>query len=244
MSQTITRATELIELIAEHPRTLAELATHYDVHRSTVFRQLQSLEQAGFLVHRSDGKYYIGHRLIAIGQEALEHIDLRRIAHEELRELQKKVGNTIHLAQLVDNSVVYVDKLEDTAGVRMYSRIGRSVLPHCTGVGKSILSLLPTNRRDELLAGTDWTAHTPNTLTSRAALDAEIEQIATLGWGVDDSEFEDFMNCIAAPVSDSTGSIIGAISISSIRVVNDLDALKKLVPALLETSRRVSAQLG
>ena len=244
MSQTITRATELIELIAETPRTLAELATHFGVHRSTVFRQLQSLEQAGFLVHRPDGSYNIGHRLIAIGQEALDNIDLRRIAHDELRELQKKVGSTIHLAQLIDNSVVYVDKIEDTAGVRMYSRIGRSVLPHCTGVGKSILSLLPASRRDELLSGTDWTAHTPTTLTSREALDTEVDAIAKRGWGVDNSEFEDFMNCIAAPVSDSTGTIVGAISISSIRIVNDLDALKEHVPELLATARSISAELG
>lgn len=244
MSQTITRATELIELIAEAPRTLAEMATHFGVHRSTVFRQLQSLEQAGFLVHRPDGSYNIGHRLIAIGQEALDNIDLRRIAHDQLRELQKKVGSTIHLAQLIDNSVVYVDKIEDTAGVRMYSRIGRSVLPHCTGVGKSILSLLPSSRRDELLADTDWTAHTPTTLTSRESLDTEVDAIATRGWGVDDGEFEDFMNCIAAPVSDSTGTIVGAISISSIRVVTDLDALRAHVPELLATARRISAELG
>lgn len=145
---------------------------------------------------------------------------------------------------MIDNSVVYVDKIEDTAGVRMYSRIGRSVLPHCTGVGKSILSMLPASRRDDILAGTDWTAHTPNTLTTREALDAEVDEIARTGWGVDDGEFEDFMNCIAAPVSDSTGTILGAISISSIRVVNDLDALKTLVPALLATAHRVSQQLG
>ncbi|QDZ15247.1 IclR family transcriptional regulator [Humibacter ginsenosidimutans] len=244
MSQTIQRATELIEFIAEAPRTLADCAARFDSHRSTVFRQLQTLQQAGFLLHGSDSRYTIGPRIISIAHEALDHIDLRRVAHDELRALHSRVGNTIHLAQLLEDSIVYIDKVEDTNGVRMYSRIGKPVLPHCTGVGKVILSRLPVQRRDEVLAGTDWSRHTPSTLTSRAALDSQLEVIAERGWGVDDGEFEDFMNCIAAPVSNSTGDILGAISISSIRVVNDLDALTAHVDELLETAARISRQLG
>ena len=132
MSQTIQRATEIIDYIADDPRTLAEMATHFQVHRSTVLRQLRPLQAAGFLLHRSDGRYVIGPRIIAIAQQSLDAIDLRSVAHDELRALQARVGNTIHLAQLIENYVIYVDKVEDTAGVRMYSRIGKVVPPTCT----------------------------------------------------------------------------------------------------------------
>lgn len=244
VSQTIQRATEIIDYIADGPRTLSEMAAHFEVHRSTVLRQLRPLEQAGFLLHRSNGQYVIGPRIISIAQEALEAIDLRRIAHDELRQLQLRVGNTIHLAQLIENTIVYVDKVEDTSGVRMYSRVGKVVLPNCTGVGKAILSQLPGGRRDEVLANVDWTRHTDTTITNRPDLDREVDAIGERGWGVDDGEFEDFTNCIAAPVANSTGTVIGAISITSIRVVSDLASLKGHVDDLVATARRVSSQLS
>ncbi|MGI6878349.1 IclR family transcriptional regulator [Microbacterium sp. gxy059] len=244
MSQTIQRATELIEFIAEDPRTLAEAAQRFDVHRSTVFRQLQTLERAGFLVHRSDGRYAIGPRFIAIAQQALDRIDLRRVAHPHLAALQRRAGCTVHLAQLVDDGIVYVDKIEAASGVRMYSRIGRTVLPQATGVGKVILAQLDGDRRDRILRDVEWRAYTPTTLTSRAALDAELDRISQRGWGVDDSEFEEFTNCIAAPVASSSGAVVGAISLTSLRALHDLDALRAHLDDLLETAGRVSADLG
>lgn len=244
MSQTIWRATELIEFVAQAPCTLAEAAAKFDVHRSTVFRQLQTLERAGFLVHRSDGRYSIGPRIISIAQEALDKIDLRRIAHDELRALQSRTGSTVHLAQLLEDTIVYIDKVEDTAGLRMYSRVGRTVLPQCTGVGKVILARLDQAGRDRVLAGTEWRAFTANTLTDRPALDAQLGEIAARGWSVDDGEFEDFTNCIAVPVANSTGSILGAVSITSIRVVHDLDDLKAHLDDLIATADRISRQLG
>lgn len=244
MSQTIQRATEIMDLVAAGPRTLSELAAHFQVHRSTVLRQVRPLEQAGYLLRRSDGRYVVGPRIIAMAQQALDGIDLRRIAHDELRELQGRVGNTIHLAQLIENSVIYVDKVEDTAGLRMYSRIGKIVPPQCTGVGKAVLSRLVPQRRDEVLRDVDWTRHTATTLTTRADLDRELDLIAARGWAVDDGEFEDFTNCVAAPVGNATGTVVGAISITSIRVVHDVAALGEHIDDLLATAARISAQLS
>ncbi|MEO6826032.1 MAG: IclR family transcriptional regulator [Microbacteriaceae bacterium] len=245
MTQTVQRATEILEFIAEAPRSLSETARHFQVHRSTVFRQLQTLEQAGFVMHHADGTYNIGTRIISIAQQALDHMDLRRIAHEEIRALQQRVGNTLHLAQLMeDDSVVYIDKVEGTDSVRMYSRIGRPVRPNSTGVGKVILSLLPPDRRDAVLRDAQWSALTANTHTSRESLDAELATIRDQGWGIDNGEFEDFVNCIAAPIRNSTGSIVGALSITAIKMVNSLDDLKLHLDDLLATTRGISQQLG
>ena len=109
---------------------------------------------------------------------------------------------------------------------------------------RAILSLLSAPRRDVVLTGVDWAKRTGTTITTREALDEELAQIAARGWGVDDGEFEDFTNCIAAPVSNATGTIVGAISITSIRVVNDLEALQVHTQDLVETARRVSTQLS
>lgn len=244
MSQTVQRATEIIELIAAEPRTPGGIAAHFGLHRSTIFRQLQTLERAGFLLHRADGTYTIGARIVSIAQQVLDNLDLRQIAFEEIRSLHQNVGNTIHLAQLLEDSVVYVDKVDGGGSVHMYSRIGRQAQPHCSGVGKIVLAQLPLNRRDALLRDTDWTPHTATTHVSRESLDVELDEIRRNGWGVDNCEFEDFINCVAAPVSNSTGTIVGAVSITSIKMIKDLDELKDDLDLLLSTTRAISSQLG
>lgn len=244
MSQTEKRATEILELIAERPRTLNELASHFNVHRTTVFRHLKTLEQAEFVLRRPDGTYNIGTRIISIAQLALDRLDLRRIAYDEIRTLQLHVKNTLHLAQLIGNRVVYVDKVESNDSVRMSSHIGSPVLTQCAGVGKVILAQVSPIVRDDILRDTVWNAYTATTHTSRESLDVELEQIRSRGWGVDNGEYEDFVNCIAAPITNSTGSIIGALSISSITAVNDLDALKRHLDELLQTCKRISHQLS
>jgi DNA-binding IclR family transcriptional regulator len=238
------RAIEIIEFIADAPRRLNEITSHFDVHRTTIFRQLQTLEEAGFLLRRSDGTYSIGARIISIAQQGLDNLDLRQIAYEEIRGLQQRAGNTVHLAQLLEDTVVYIDKAEGNSTVQMYSGIGRPVLPTCTGVGKVILAQLPPHRRDVLLRNVKWEAYTPTTHTTRESLDAELEDIHARGWGVDNGEFEEFVNCIAAPITNSTGSVVAGLSITSIKMINDLDDLKAHLDDLLETSRRISVQLG
>ena len=244
MSQAVQRAIEILEFLSEGPRSLSDTAGRFDVHRSTVLRQLQTFEDAGFVLRRANGHYSIGPKVISIAQQALDGLDLPAVAHDEIRKLQAKTGNTIHLAQLVESTVMYVDKVEGRNSVRMYSRIGKTVLPHCTGVGKAILSQLPVARRDMILAHAEWTAFTSQTITSRPALDDQLDLIHSRGWGVDDGEFEDFVNCIAVPITNSSRSIVGAISLTSIKVVATLDDLMTHLDDVRNTAHNISRQLG
>lgn len=244
MSQAVQRATELLGFLGDGPKSLSEMATRFDVHRSTVLRQLQTLEEAGFVLRRSNGHYSVGPKMISIAQQALDALDLRTVAHDEIRKLHRTTGNTVHLAQLVDSTVMYVDKVEGHDSVRMYSRIGKTVLPHCTGVGKAILSQLPAKRQNSILADAEWKAFTTHTITSRAGLDAELALIKDRGWGVDDGEFEDFVNCIAVPISNSNGSVVGALSLTAIKIVADLDALMVHLETIRRTAQTISRQLG
>ncbi|WP_067196303.1 IclR family transcriptional regulator [Microbacterium sp. XT11] len=243
MSQSVRRAARILDAIAAKPKTVAELAVEFGLHRSTMFRELQTLEDVGFARRRSDGSYVLAFHLVSLAQVALENLDLRQAASAHVRELHEVVGNTLHVAALIDDTIVYVDKVEDQGGVRMYSRIGSRVLPHCTGVGKAILADLDGTRRDAVLAGTDWTPHTARTITSRADLDAELDAVSARGWAVDDAEFEDFVNCVAVPIRSPVG-VVGALSLTAIRMVQDLDELALRVPLLQRTAARIAREIG
>lgn len=243
MSQSVKRAARIVDAIAERPRTVAELAEQFGLHRSTMFRELQALEEVGYVRRRGNGRYALGLRLIALSKEALDTLDLREAGGEHVRRLHRTVGNTVHLAALMDRSIVYVDKVEDDAGVRMYSRIGKAVIPYCSGVGKAILANLGTAERDAVLAGTVWKRYTEHTITTRTGLDRELERVRAQGFASDDREFEDFVNCLAVPVHSSMG-VVGALSVTAIRMVADLEALKRHLPLMRETAERIAEELG
>jgi DNA-binding IclR family transcriptional regulator len=243
VSETVRRAAELIEFVASGVRTLREISERFAVHRSTVFRQLKTLERAGFLVHRDDGTWAIGMRLVAIGQQALEELDLRRIAHPALRELHRQVGGTVHLAQLIGDGIHYVDKVEDTDGVRMSSRVGGQVDAVRTGVGTAILAHLPAPDRTRILdAEAARGAEPPR--DDRAVLERRLTDIRGRGWAADDGEFEEFVNCLAVPVLSSAGRIHGAVSISAIRAARPLTELRGELGRLQHCAAEIARQLG
>lgn len=243
MSQSVKRAAQIIDSIAAQPKTVAQLAEEFGLHRSTMFRELQVLEEVGYARRRRDGTYALAFHLISLAQASLENLDLRHAAYDHVRRLHKTVGNTVHVAALMDHAIIYVDKVEDASGVRMYSRIGSPAAPNCSGVGKAILAGLDTAGRDAVLADAEWKRHTARTITDRAALDAELETTAQRGWAVDDGEFEDFVNCVAVPIRTTAG-VVGALSLTAIRMVHDLSQIVPRVPLLQRTAEQIARELG
>ncbi|MBS1673843.1 MAG: IclR family transcriptional regulator [Actinobacteria bacterium] len=243
MSQSVERAAAILAAIAAEPATIIDLSERFGIHRSTMFRELQSLEQVGFVRRQADGTYVVGMQLAVLGGAALDQLDLRGAAYTQLRRLHRVVGNTLHLGALIGNEIVYVDKVEDSAGVRMYSRVGAAVRPQCSGLGKAVLAELPAARRDAVLADCDWHPYTATTMTTRAALDADLELSARRGWAFDDAEFEDFVGCVAVPIVTAAG-VVGALSLTALRAVLSRRQLQQRVPMLRETAAEISRQLG
>ncbi len=243
MSQSVKRGARILGSIAAEPKPVAALAEEFGIHRSTMFRELQALEEVGFARRLADGRFVPGLQLVALGSAALENLDLHDAAFGHVRRLHRLVGNTVHVGALVGTEIVYVDKVEDAAGVRMNSRVGLAVRPQCSGLSKAILAGLSQARRDAVLADCDWRRYTDRTITTRAALDAELALVVRRGWAADDGECEDFINCVAVPIASSAG-VVGALSLTALRVVADLAQLERRVPLLREAAAEISRELG
>ena len=180
---------------------------------STTFRMLKFLAERGYL--RSESSLYtLGPGLIRLGAIASSQNPLLRISRPFLEELSAKTMETVHLAELHNDSVVYIDKVEGSRSVRMISLIGSRGPLYCTGVGKVILAHLPENRLDPLLDGMVLTPYTKHTIRSKKQLRKNLEEIRRQGYAVDDCEHELGVFCIAAPILDYSGNIVAGISIS------------------------------
>lgn len=243
MSQSVERALDLIELIADGHATLDELAGLTDVHKSTVLRTLRVLETRGYATRDAKHRYRIGPRLYLFpGRPGIEAV--RSTASAALRALGRRTGQTVHLAAYDDGVVSYIDKVEARSTLRMYSRIGLPAPLHATGVAKVLLGELDETELRRVLDRCDFAAFTPKTLTSADALIDEIRRSAERGWAVDHEEHETFMNCIAAGVRSADGRIVAAVSVSVPNVVLPYEQVLALLPDLHETTTAISHELG
>jgi DNA-binding IclR family transcriptional regulator len=239
----------LLEALAQQKEMgVTELAECAGIHKSTVYRFLNSLKDLGY-VHQnvSNEKYSLTLKLFELGSYVLGRMELWEQAHPILEQLAEQTRETVHLAVLDDGRLVYLGKFESTQALRvsMSSRIGQSAPTYCTGVGKLLLAHAPPEQVEQILDREGLRPFTDHTITDRSLLAKELESIRQHGFAFDDEEHEMGVRCVAAPVRNSHGATIAALSISmpSVRLPNsEIPRYRELVTkAADDISRRIGA---
>jgi len=223
---------------------LEELSRDVKLAKPTVYRFLQTLQELGY-ARRSDGdQWAMTLKLFNVGSRALDHVDLHAAARPVAEELSDDLGETVHMGVLEGDSAVYVLKIESRHTIRLVSRVGRRIPLYCTAIGKVLLAFAKEEERESALKGVRLLAFTRKTLTTRAALQAELDRIREQGFGLDDEEHEDGIHCIGAPVFDYTGAIVAALSVSWPAFRYDREEEANRVDRVKADARRISACLG
>lgn len=243
-TQSVDRALTVLDGLAAGPRSLSDCARMLDVNKSTALRLLQTMEQRGYVAHDDRHRYRLGRQVFAVAQAALAQWDVRMVARPHLERLNAQTGQTVHLAVRDGGDVVYVDKLEAHAGIRMYSRIGLTAPLHATAVAKVLIAALPEADRRAVAGGIDYAPFTDRTITRCADYLAELRGVAARGYATDRREHESFVNCVAAPIHDGSGAVIAAASLSVPTVSLDEQGVRALLPLLLRATADISADLG
>lgn len=159
--------------------------------KSTVYRFLVSLMDLGFVYQDPQTeKYGLTLKLFEIGMSVLERLELWREAEPVVKEIARVTGETVHLATLDENDMVYLGKVESmrTLRVSMMSRVGRSAPAYFTGVGKILLAYLPRKQLDYILKKEKPIQYTDRTIVRRADLDRELSSIKKKGYAIDNEE--------------------------------------------------------
>ena len=140
---------------------------------------------------------------------------LRAVARPHLERISAQTGETVNLVVLDNNRVVYVDQVEGTRRVRMFTAVGTAALAHTTGAGKAIMAYGDPEVARALYAGREPLERlTPGTLVTVAELEEDFARIRARGYALDEEEHEIGVGCIAAPVFDELGVPVAAISVS------------------------------
>ncbi len=243
---TVGKALDVLDQVAGHGRPVrfADLLRESPFPKATLYRLLQTLTSQGMLQFDPDtGAYSLGVRLVRLAHAAWQTTSLAPIARPSLDRLSAQVGETVHLAQLDNGQVLYVDKRNATVPVEMYSTAGKVGPAYCTGVGKAMLAFLPTERAEEALKRQAFHRFTGKTLTTPEALRVELAAIRARGFAFDDEEHEPGIICIAMPILSEGGHVLGALSVTSTTARRSLADLATLAPVLRETTARIAADV-
>ena len=129
----------------------------------------------GMLEQNPDsGKYRLGIALFRLGSLVRRRMSISSEARPLLRELREKVNETVHLAVLDGNEIMYVFNLESTQAIRMRSDVGVRKPAYCTAEGQAILAFQPADVVDRVLA-TGLPARTPQTITDPDKLERALD---------------------------------------------------------------------
>jgi len=240
----VERAMSVLEILSDAAEDLGvtDIARKLEVHKATASRLLGTLASRG-LVERdpNTGKFRVGIGLIRLAGAAMSGLDVIQQARPVLEDLRERTGETVNLAIMDKDSVLYVDQVTAAHAIVMANWVGRHSPVHCSSSGKVLVAFGDERQRERLLSGS-LERLTKNTITDAERLSAELSEVRRRGYAHAVGELEDGLNTVAAPVF-ADRRVIAAVSVSgpSFRVpARDQPRLGRLAADAGETiSRRM-----
>lgn len=242
------KALRVLDALAELDRRngvpLQQIAEYVQQNKSSVYRWLQAFRGYGLVEQDPQTEAYrLGLKVLHLSGKLLDLMDLRKEAAPILHDLMEQAQNTVHLGIYDRGEVVYLEKLNGPSGVLMRSQVGGRMPVYCTGVGKAMLAFLPMAEIQNVLdAGLQ--RRTPNTIIDPHALLRHLEEIRLRRYAVDNEENELDVRCVAAPIFNHVGQVVGGLSVAGLAGRFSDERLLKCSVLVRAASEALSARLG
>jgi IclR family KDG regulon transcriptional repressor len=193
--------------------SLTEIADEIGISKSTVHRILATLEYKRFLIRDSaTGKYHLGFRYLEMASQVLADVD-QQWSLPYLQRLAEECGETVDLAVLDDDHVIYLQVIESNQRVKLAAAMGQRLPAFCTATGKAFLANLPEEQVQKILSS-GLIRYTDNTHLVLADLRADLDETRRRGFAISEQEYEKDINAVAAPILAEDGYPIAAIAIA------------------------------
>ncbi|OZI60904.1 IclR family transcriptional regulator [Bordetella genomosp. 11] len=229
------RAFRVLETLASagRPLSMTELVETLGLPKQTVHRILGQLTDA-WLVTRGAGDrlYECSSRVRQLAVNVLMHAGPAAARHALLEQLVERIGETCNLTMLSCNDVVYVDRVETRWPLRLHLQPGSHVPLHCSASGKLLLSFLPHERRERVLATLPLRAYSERTIVDRDRLREELALTRKRRLAVNDQEHLQGLIAIAVPVMLDRTRACAAIAVQAPVGRVTLEDLEAFVPDL------------
>lgn len=240
-SQTLLRGLDVLEGVAEGPISLADLAAQLGLTRSTTHRLANALIERRYLILVPQRGYQLGPKLLELGFQAQQQADLVQLARPRLEALAQSSEDTVHLGVLDGDRALYLDKIPGRRRIVISSRVGDRHPLTSTGLGKALLLDERAERWKEFF---DEEQNGSKLRPDYELWLSRMRGYVECGRAYDLEENEDQIRCVAAPIRDASGGIVGAISVSSAAQYMDDGRMESLTSEVVDTAHAISRDLG
>tara|TARA_B100000959_G_scaffold24945_2_gene24104 strand:- start:716 stop:1918 length:1203 start_codon:yes stop_codon:yes gene_type:complete len=199
---------------SREPLNTQEVARATGMTAATAHRFLITLEDLGAIARTDKNQFQLGFAIAEMARGIKDDNWLANFAQTHVDDLVQDFKEAVGVAILNDGRVSFIATAEANRSLKTGHIIDTTVPIYCSGVGKVLLSGLPTIEREELLHETEFEKFTPNTITDLAKLRQEISKINKNGYAIDEQEMEEGLRCLAVPIKGGDSQVIAAISVS------------------------------
>ena len=246
--QSVERAFDILELLAsaEREMQLREITQATGLNASTCHHLVSTLVKRGYVGQNPRGRtYFISNKVLELSTSRLRQFDLKDAAMPELRKLNKKTGESVHLAAMQGYDLTTLAKLDSTRPIRVGTDMsGKADAAHATATGKAILAWLPETEIARVIAEKGLSGFTDKTMTGMADLLEDLRHVRRNGFSTDKEEFQPGVTCVGSAIRDHSGAVIGSISCSMPTLRAEGDHLETVIRAVQQSTTAVSQLLG
>jgi DNA-binding IclR family transcriptional regulator len=241
---TLARGLDILGLFARRTPELSqkEMSAALGIPLPTVHRLTALLAERGYLERDPrTRRYRLGLEVARLLPPLLSGLRLPEIARAHVAELAAETGETVSLAVLQDDEIVYLLSESGDRLLGTRASVGLRLPAHCTALGKCLLAQLPDETARDAAGEEPYEARTPATRTTWAQLQRALEEVRRLGVAQSWEEYEAGLASVAVPVGwlDGPGTAALNVSLPTTRATPAFRA--ELVGRLRVIARRIEA---
>lgn len=240
----VEKTVQVLAALSEGSSTLGEVSSRTRLAKSTAFRVLFTLRELGWVEQAGrNGAYRLTFRMLAVARQGVAEPALPHVARPYLTRLRDAVNESAWLGEVRGAAVVLVDVVEAPQKLRLSLDIGDGCPLHASAIGKAVAAHMTPGELDAALGEGPFERYTANTLTTRGELNAALAGVREQGYAANDEETIPGAFVAGAPVFDSSGRAVAAISISTPTVRCAAARRQEIIEGVIKAAGELSAEL-
>lgn len=244
----VARAVEVLNVFSrgKNKFSLDEITREIGLSKPTTFRILATLQQYKYVVlDPVEGRYRLGSVFLSLGAAALGSVSLKGIAKPYLAALRDELQTTVLVGSIMDDMLVYLDKVECAGPVRIAADIGlRRDPPNFGMLGMTLMAFSEEGEVKRLLGRAPLKAYTSRSIVTTSEYLARMQEIRTQGYALESGEAIEGVWGVSAPVRNFAAEVVAAVG-AALPISSKTDALiNETVSKVLQCASAISAELG
>lgn len=228
--------------------TLKEIATKAEIPKPTAYRLLSALESSDFLYkskeNEHDSRYRLGLKLLELGQIVSDQLEIRTTALPFMENLAHEINEVIHLVIANQHEATYIEKVDSSRALRLYTRIGKSS-PLYVGSGpKMLLAYMSREHQEEILGDSELYRLGDHEPIDKQKLLQQLETICQEGYAYSVGEQDADTTGISYPIYDYRNHVIAALAVSGLSSHFEGENLQLLKNKTKLAAQSISRKLG